>query len=138
MQNLASFARWQCAQIQIAINLPLLIPVENRREYLVYVGACADKEEDDEEEGLEVEERRLDSTISISIIASIYRNLNLPCCQPELLVNDNVIRVVYCSRMPVGLLFRYSCGDSRFQPFYKPAVDRSWRESLPKEKLIRR
>lgn len=30
----------------------------------MYVGACADKEEDDEEEGLEVEEGRLISRVS--------------------------------------------------------------------------
>ncbi|XXG97532.1 hypothetical protein Hte_003837 [Hypoxylon texense] len=40
-------------------DLPLFIPVEDRWEYLVYIGACADKEEDNKQEGLEVEERGL-------------------------------------------------------------------------------
>jgi hypothetical protein len=39
--------------------LPILIPVEDRREHLVHVGGCADEKEDDEEERLEVEEGRL-------------------------------------------------------------------------------
>lgn len=35
---------------------PVLFPVEDAGEHVVHVGARADQEEDDEEEGLEVEE----------------------------------------------------------------------------------
>lgn len=39
----------------------VLFPVEDAGEHVVHVGACADQEEDDEEEGLEVEEGGLHS-----------------------------------------------------------------------------
>lgn len=44
---------------QWSSHAPLFIPVEDRRENLVHVGACAYQEQQDEEEGLEVEEGRL-------------------------------------------------------------------------------
>jgi len=40
-------------------NVPVLVAIHDAGEDVVRVGACADEEEDDEEEGLEVEERRL-------------------------------------------------------------------------------
>lgn len=40
--------------------LPVFIPVHVAWHHIVDVGACADEEEDYEEEGLEVEERGLE------------------------------------------------------------------------------
>lgn len=40
-------------------HLPIFVGVKYPGEDLVHVGACADEEEDHEEEGLEVEERGL-------------------------------------------------------------------------------
>ncbi len=40
-------------------NVPVLVAIHDAGEDVVRVGACADEEEDDEEEGLEVEERCL-------------------------------------------------------------------------------
>lgn len=42
-----------------ARDVPVLVPVHYRGEHGVRVGARADEQEDDEEEGLEVEEGRL-------------------------------------------------------------------------------
>lgn len=40
-------------------NIPMLIPVQESREDAVQVGAGADEEEDDEQEGLELEDAEL-------------------------------------------------------------------------------
>lgn len=42
-----------------ARDVPVLVPVHYRGKHRVRVGARADEQEDDEEEGLEVEEGRL-------------------------------------------------------------------------------
>lgn len=49
----------------------VLFPVEDAGEHVVHIGACADQEEDDEEEGLEVEEGglyRVAGVISIGFV----------------------------------------------------------------------
>ena len=50
------FAPWQTTILRDTAVLPVLIPIEYRREHLVDVGGRADQEKDDEEERLEVEE----------------------------------------------------------------------------------
>lgn len=44
-------------------HVPILVPIQEGREYTVQVCACADKEEDDEEERLELEDAELDDNV---------------------------------------------------------------------------
>lgn len=45
------------------LNIPILIPVQESREDTVQICACANKEEDDEQERLEFEDAELDDYV---------------------------------------------------------------------------
>ena len=60
------------------LYVPLLIPVEYGWKYLVHVGACADEEEDDEQEGLEVEKSRLSQRYRLFVSKNVF-NFHLLC-----------------------------------------------------------
>lgn len=42
------------------LDIPVLVPVHDAGRKVVDICACADQQQDDEQEGFEVEERRLD------------------------------------------------------------------------------
>ena len=61
---------------------PVLVPVHIAGHDVVNVCACADEEEDDEEEGLEVEERGLGTVSPLSSLDSLPAVLTMVdlCC----------------------------------------------------------
>ena len=62
----------------IQVNAPLLVAVEYCREHVVDVGTRANEEENDEQQALEVEQRRLRQMVSeiteINILAITYHS----------------------------------------------------------------
>lgn len=43
----------------VGFCIPVLVSVHDTRGEMVYIGACANQQQDDEQEGSEVEKRRL-------------------------------------------------------------------------------